>query len=110
MLHIEFLYFAACPHAPEALALLHEVLLAEGITSEVEMIAVETEEAMLRYEFIGSPTIRIEGVDVSPPPTPATPSLACRLYRQEDGRFTTHPSAEALRQALHRSQRDANSG
>jgi hypothetical protein len=97
---IEFLYFAACPNAPQALALLREVLRAENIPGEIELIAVETEEAAQRYGFIGSPTIRVEGVDVSPPSAPTAPSLACRLYQQEDGRFTTHPSAQALREAL----------
>lgn len=107
--HIEFLYFAACPNAPQALTLLREVLQAERIPAEVELIAVETEEAAERYGFFGSPTIRIEGVDVSPPPASAAPSLTCRLYQQEDGRFTTHPSAQALREALHAIRRRTDS-
>lgn len=107
--HIEFLYFAACPNAPQALALLREALRAESIPAEVELIAVETEEAAQRYGFFGSPTIRIEGVDVSPPSAPAAPSLTCRLYQQEDGRYTTHPSAQALKEALRRIRRRTDS-
>ena len=106
---IEFLYFAACPNAPQALALLREVLQAESIPAEIELIAVETDEAAQRYGFIGSPTIRIEGVDVSPPSAPTAPSLTCRLYQQDDGRFTTHPSAQTLREALHSIRRRADS-
>lgn len=107
--HIEFLYFAACPNAPAALTLLREVLRAEGISSEVEVIAVETDEAAQRYKFFGSPTIRINGVDCISPPTSATPSLACRLYVQADGRFAPHPSADALVQALRQFRRHTNS-
>jgi hypothetical protein len=105
---IEFLYFAACPNAPAALTLLREVLQAEGISSEVEVIAVETEEAAQRYKFFGSPTIRINGVDISSPPMSTTPSLACRLYVQADGRFAPYPPADALVQALRQSYRHTN--
>lgn len=105
---IEFLYFAACPNAPTALALLHDALRMEGIASEVEMIAVETEEAAQRYRFFGSPTIRINGVDVSPPPTSAVPTLSCRLYVQADGRFAPYPPEETLMQALRQSRRHTN--
>jgi hypothetical protein len=106
--HIEFLYFASCPNAPAALALLHDVLRAEAIASEVVMIAVETEEAAQRNRFFGSPTIRINGVDISPPPTSATPSLTCRLYVQEDGHYAPHPPADVIVEALRRSRRHAN--
>lgn len=106
---IEFLYFAACPNAPAALTLLREVLRAEGISSEVEVIAVETEEAAQRHKFFGSPTIRINGIDISSPPMSTTPSLACRLYVQADGRVAPHPPSDVLIEALRRSRRHTNS-
>lgn len=105
-LRIQFLYFAACPNSPQALALLHETLLAEGLAPEIDMIAVETDDAAQRHNFYGSPTIRINDEDVAPPDAAAQPSLACRLYPQPDGRFAPYPSAEsiihALRKASHR--------
>ncbi|HEX5548145.1 MAG TPA: hypothetical protein VFX24_12095 [Ktedonobacterales bacterium] len=106
--HIEFLYFASCSNASAALALLRDVLRTEAVSSEIEMIAVETEEAAQRNSFFGSPTIRINGVDISPPPTSATPSLACRLYVQPDGHYAPHPPADVLVEALRRTRRDAN--
>jgi hypothetical protein len=98
---IEFLYFAACPNASTALALLREVLGTEGCSAEVELIAVETEEAAVRQRFFGSPTIRINDQDVGSSPTAATPTLACRLYAQPDGRLAPHPPLGALREAIH---------
>lgn len=103
--HIQFLYFASCPNASKALTVLREVLGAEAPTSEIEMITVETDEAARRYDFYGSPTIRINGDDVSPPDAAAEPSLACRIYRQPDGRIAPYPPAEAIAQALHRERR-----
>lgn len=101
---IQFLYFEGCPHAPAALAMLRDVLQAEGIASAIEMIAVETDEAAQQYRFFGSPTIRISGEDVGAPSSSAAPSLACRLYPQPDGSFAPHPPVEAVVQALHRAR------
>jgi hypothetical protein len=98
--HIEFLSFEACPNSPAALALLREVLRAEGCPAEVELIAVETEEAAVQHRFFGSPTIRIDGHDIGAPPASGTPSLACRLYAQPDGRLAPHPPVAALTEAV----------
>ena len=97
---IQFLYFESCPNSQAALAFLQETMRTEEIASDIELIAVETEEAAQQHGFFGSPTIRVNGVDVIPPPEHATPSLACRLYSQVDGRYAPHPPAEALIQAL----------
>lgn len=103
--HVQFLYFASCPNAQVALSFLRETLLAEDVASDIEMITVETDEAAQRYGFVGSPTIRVNGVDVMPPPESATPSLACRLYPQVDGHYAPHPPTAALTQALRYARR-----
>lgn len=104
---IQFLYFASCPNAQAALSFLRETLQAEDVASDIEMITVETDEAAQRYGFVGSPTIRVNGVDVVPPPESAIPSLACRLYPQVDGHYAPHPPAEALTQALRKAHQPA---
>lgn len=106
--HVQLLYFAACPNTPRALAVLQEVLASEGLPAEVEFVAVETDEAAEQYQFYGSPTIRIDGIDVAPVPSGAVPSLSCRLYAQPDGRVAHHPPAETITAALHRAQKDTN--
>jgi hypothetical protein len=55
----------------------------------------EAAEAGMR----GSPTLLINGVDPFAAPGQA-PSLACRLYRDADGRAAGAPTVEALRRAL----------
>jgi len=106
-LHIQLLYFATCPHASHALTLLQEALRSAGLGSEIEMIVVETEAAAQHHAFYGSPTIRVNGLDVSPPDTTSRPFLGCRLYRQPDGHFAPFPSIEAIAQALRQPRRRA---
>lgn len=99
---VQVLYFASCPHTPRALALVQEVLHAEGLPDTVELITVETEEAAQQHQFYGSPTIRVNGEDVCPPAPDAKPALSCRLYSQPDGRVAPHPPVTAVVAALRR--------
>ncbi|MFN2612073.1 MAG: hypothetical protein ABR536_01730 [Solirubrobacterales bacterium] len=50
--------------------------------------------------FVGSPTIRIDGVDVDPPKEDEPFGLTCRIYRREDGRVSPMPDGEQVREAL----------
>ncbi len=63
---IELPYFAACPNHTPAHEMLRRVLEVEGVAADVELVAVETEEEAKRQRFYGSPTVRIDGVDVVP--------------------------------------------
>lgn len=100
MLHVTFLYFEDCPSHEQALARLRQVIAEEGIEAEIEIVQVETEEQAEQWSFIGSPTIRIEGQDIDPPPAGMTFALACRAYRREDGRITPLPPPELIRRGL----------
>lgn len=104
---VQLLYFADCPNTPRALEVLREMLQAAGIYTDVELIAVETQEAAERQHFYGSPTIRIDGNDVGPIPSGATPSLSCRLYAQLDGRVAHYASAVTIAAALQQAQAEA---
>ncbi|MEJ5197986.1 MAG: DUF2703 domain-containing protein [Anaerolineae bacterium] len=100
MIHVTFLYFEDCPSHDEALARLRQVIAEEGIEAEVDVVRVETEEQAVEWGFVGSPTIRVEGQDIDPPPPEMRPALACRAYRRADGRITPLPPAELIRRAL----------
>jgi hypothetical protein len=53
----------------------------------------------VRERFIGSPTIRIDGVDVQP--TAQEPyGLTCRVYHRRDGRVSPTPDPADVRDAL----------
>jgi hypothetical protein len=97
---IEFLFWEGCPSHEEALARLREVMAEEGIGDPVEVIEIETEEGAETAQFVGSPTIRIDGQDIDPPGEGTIHGLNCRIYRHEDGRITPLPTHALIRRAL----------
>lgn len=83
---VEVLYFTGCPNYQP---LMHRV---SGLLAEVGAHAVLTErevssdEAAETERFLGSPTVRVDGVDVEPGATDRhTFGLSCRLYRTTHG-------------------------
>jgi hypothetical protein len=98
-MRVEFLYWEECPSYTQALLRLREVLSEEGLTSDVEVIRVDDEAQAQHLRFPGSPTIRLDGVDIAPPVEEAH-GLSCRVYLTDDGRVTPLPSKEMIRRAL----------
>ena len=98
---IEFFFWEDCPSHPKAWDLLQEVLAEEGVQADVERIEVVTDEEAARWSFPGSPTIRVDGVDVDAMGADQMgTALTCRVYVLEDGRFSPVPSKEMIRRAL----------
>lgn len=64
---IEILMSPGCGHGARALELLEEVVQRHAPGAEVEVISVATREDAVRLGFPGSPTIRVNGVDIDPP-------------------------------------------
>jgi hypothetical protein len=76
---VEVLYVADCPsHAP-TVSLLRDVLAAEGVQAEIKEVLVVDAQMASELKFLGSPTIRINGLDIAPG-SPKGGTLACRLY------------------------------
>ena len=85
-MRIELLWFEECPCHRDAEALIRDVLEELGVDADIERVEVPDEEAGIRTMFPGSPTIRVEGVDVEPdwePCEACTPR--CRIYATTDG-------------------------
>jgi hypothetical protein len=98
---IELLYWEGCPSHPQALRELHEVLRALGRDGmQVRPRRVATEEEAERIGFVGSPTIRVDGVDPLPPPAGEPAGLTCRVYRLSDGRYSPTPDPGELLTAM----------
>lgn len=93
---VELLFWEGCPSHPAALADLRAVL---GDASIVVREVVSEEDAVVEG-FVGSPTIRVDGVDLFPIDEPS--GLTCRIYRLRDGRFSPTPDPLDLRAALER--------
>jgi hypothetical protein len=93
-------FWEGCPSHPEALALLEEVMAKHGISDPIDLREVHTHEEAVELAFPGSPTIRVDGVDIDPVGAQTAPSLSCRIYRLADGRVSPVPSREQLEEAL----------
>lgn len=99
-MRVDFLYFEDCPSHEQALDRLQKVLKDEGVQSEITVTEVTTEEQALDVEFLGSPTIRIEGRDIDPVLEHPNYALSCRTYHLEDGRISPLPSEAMIRRAV----------
>jgi hypothetical protein len=98
---IQFLFWEDCPSHSQALGRLQAVMAELGLEPPIERIEVLTDEDAQRLGFPGSPTIRVDGVDIDP--TGAAQmgtALTCRIYRLEDGRISPVPSRGMIRRAL----------
>jgi hypothetical protein len=100
---VELLWWEGCPSYPQALAELREAMDQLGVDpAGVEVLEIPSEEEAARDGFVGSPTIRIDGRDVVPPPADEPTGLSCRVYRLRDGRVSPVPDTEDIRDALRR--------
>ena len=97
---IELYYFDDCPSHVRALDNLKEAQRLEQVPEQVDLIPVTSETDAQSKRFIGSPTIRIDGVDVEGPEAEKRGyGFGCRVY-VASGRTTGWPSVAQIRQAL----------
>jgi hypothetical protein len=98
---VELLYWRECPSWERAIALLRREMDAAGLDPESAVVReVGTEAAAWGEEFVGSPTIRVDGADIQPPGPDEPVGLSCRIYRRRDGRVSPLPDPGDVRAAL----------
>jgi hypothetical protein len=101
-MHVELLFWDGCPSHPQALRELQAVMTQLGLDPEdIDLREVATDDAADEERFTGSPTIRIDGVDVQDPGAEPI-ALTCRVYRRRDGRISPLPDPDDVRDALRR--------
>jgi hypothetical protein len=101
-MRVELLYWDGCPSHPQALGDLRAAMGELGLDPEsVEVRHVDTDNAAAADAFVGSPTIRIDGVDIADPGEEPV-GLTCRIYYLRDGRVSAVPDPEDVRDALRR--------
>ena len=99
---VELFYFDGCPSWQRARENVQHALRLEQEPDAIEMIAVADRADAQAKRFIGSPTIRIDGVDVEGPDADARGySYGCRVYAGDD-HTAGWPSVDQIRQALRR--------
>jgi hypothetical protein len=98
---VELLYWDGCPSHPRALRELRAAMAEAGLDPDTVLVReVDTDQRASRERFVGSPTIRIDGVDVMPPDEAEAVGLTCRVYRARDGRIVPVPDPADVREAL----------
>ena len=94
---IELLYIPDCPNHAASLLRLKSVLAEEGIRSTVQEIPVPDQLTAESLGFPGSPTIRIDGIDIEG--SAPSPGLSCRTYAVAAG-LEGVPPVELIRRAV----------
>lgn len=80
-MRIELFYVRECPHRATAVQLVREVLLEQGMPTKIEEIEVGDAAQANALEFVGSPTIRVDGQDVERDVAGSGAyGLSCRRY------------------------------
>ena len=83
---VEILYFDDCPNHEPARALVNEVARELSLVPELRLVRVADQQEAERLRFLGSPTIRVEGVDVDPhTPERASYAMCCRMFTTAEG-------------------------
>jgi hypothetical protein len=99
-LHVELLGFDDCPNRGVALERLRSALDAEQVTAVVTAVDVADPALAHELRFLGSPSVRINGVDIEPSARSAVEfGLMCRTYKTAAG-VEGAPSIEMLRIAI----------
>jgi len=80
-MNIQVLYFQGCPHHAPTVALVRDVISQLGLAAEIEEIEVTSPEEAQRVQFLGSPSVRVNGRDIDPEVSSRTDySESCRMY------------------------------
>src|SRR5260370_1672616 len=103
---IEVLYFEGCPNHKPAVNRIQQLVREERVCAEVLEVNVSDASIARKVGFLGSPSVRVNGLDVEPEARVAREyGMMCRTY-SVGGRREGLPSPEMLRQAI----REANAG
>lgn len=97
---VELFFFDGCRSYEQALANVKNALRAEGLPEMVETIPVTSNEDAQAKRFLGSPTIRIDGIDLEGADADARGyGFGCRVY-ESGGERAGWPPVGQVRQSL----------
>jgi glutaredoxin len=66
MKNVQVLFSDGCPHAPATIELIKNVSAKMELDIHLEAVQVNNEKHAREVNFLGSPTIRINGIDIDP--------------------------------------------
>jgi hypothetical protein len=89
---VEILFFEGCPHAQDAIDRAREAIRATRQDATVRLVKIRTKQEAVKARFLGSPTIRVDGVDVdSSVQGRSDYGLQCRIYSVDEARVGAPP-------------------
>lgn len=102
---VEVLYFRGCPNHEPAVDQVRKALLMEGLELAVEEVEITDSAMAQRMSFLGSPSVRVNGIDIEPGAREAKAfGFSCRTYADAAGRRSGLPPVEIIRQATRESK------
>ena len=97
---IELFYFEGCPGHEPTLNILKDILEEEGVEASVKRIKVDSEELAKRHRFLGSPSIRVDGMDIEIEARSLNDfGQKCRIY-DNNGLLSGVPSKSLIRRGI----------
>ena len=99
-MQVEVLYFKGCPNHLPTVERVRETLHGMGLHEGIREIEVDTQYKAEATAFLGSPSVRINGVDVEPSARGVRAfGLTCRTYL-DNGTRTGLPPRELISEAI----------
>jgi hypothetical protein len=100
MKQVEVLVFEGCPNVEATVAAARQAVGLAKVAADVRVVCVESDDAAKRLRFLGSPTVRVDGLDVEAGAKDrADFGLQCRVYSVE-GRYQGSPPVDWIAAAL----------
>ena len=94
-MRIDVLYFDECPNHQPTVERINTILREEGCYAELCEVLVPDVETAQRVKFLGSPTVRVNGIDIEPTAQNRRDfGLMCRRY------IGGTPSQDLIRAAI----------
>jgi hypothetical protein len=107
---VEVLYFESCPHRAPTVERVREELQSHGMPKEIREVEVRTQAEAEALGFLGSPTVRINGLDIESEARHLTNyGMSCRTYLEGTVRSGL-PSRDLIRRVLEEQMTQADSG
>jgi len=99
---VDLLYFRGCPSHEAFLPRLRSLLAGSGVAASLRLVEIRTDDEAQREHFVGSPTVRVDGIDVEPSAVARSGhGMQCRLYHTDAGISGT-PTDDQVLAALQR--------
>lgn len=73
-------HFHGCPNGPKMIDSLKQAILGYEDKISFSELIIDTPELAKKYNFRGSPTLLIQGIDIEGMPAPEDAALTCRFY------------------------------